>query len=662
MTGGIAILKWDEKKQLILFGGKGGVGKTSISCATAFWAAKKGKKVLIFSTDPVHSLSDCFGKKIGDTITPITKNLSALEINAEKILQEYKAEHGAIIEQIVGEGTYLDDEDIKKLSRLSMPGLDEVMALKKIMEFIGENSYDQYILDTAPSGHTIRLLALPDLIDKWVDVLVLMHKKKEYMRQAFTGRNIEDEASRFLKQLKTDIRKVRDILCDAERTLFQVITIPEVMAIEETIRFLSLLEEYSIPVQNMIINQMIPEKGCLFCSEKRKQQQEHIDSLKKKKEHSFVRLVEIPLYLKEIQSLETIETFSRILYDKEYVYPLPSPHAHKLLSEKKFAKAHALSSVNIRTKMHINKETKLLLFGGKGGVGKTTLACATALHYAKNGKRVLVFSTDPAHSLSDSFGVEIEDKVTQVAPNLYALEINAAKLFEELRDEYKKEIKEFFKHVFLNSRQGGMSMPIDQKIMTDIFDLSPPGIDELMALKKFIDLFEEKKYDLFILDTAPSAHTLRLLALPDNIIEWTTLIIELKRKYPMSGNVGTFLQKVLQTIKKAKETFHDAEKTQFVAVTIPEAMGFHQTKDLVERLQQLKIPVKNIIVNKMTPANSCGFCLSRVKQETFYAEAIKGEFPLCAVLFVPYEKKEVRTMCELEAFSGHIFSMFGEKI
>ena len=602
---------------------------------------------MIFSTDPVHSLSDCFGKKISDTITPITKNLSALEINAEKILQEYKAEHGAIIEKIIGEGTYLDDEDITKLSQLSMPGLDEVMALKKIMELIGENSYDQYILDTAPSGHTIRLLAMPDLIDKWVDVLVLMHKKTEYMRQRFTGRNIEDEASRFLKQLKADILRVRDILCDADRTLFQVITIPEAMAIEETMRFLSLLEEYNIPVQNIIINQMIPKNVCSFCSEKRKQQQEHIENLKKKNEYN---VVEIPLYLKEIQSLDSIEIFSRIVYDKEYTYQLPS--AHEMLSEnseKKCVKVNARSSINI------NKETKLLLFGGKGGVGKTTLACATALHYAKKEKKVLIFSTDPAHSLSDSFGVRIEDEVTQIASNLYALEINAAKLFEELRNEYKKEIEEFFKHVFLNSRQSGMSLPLDQKIMRNIFDLSPPGIDELMAFKKFIDLFEEGKYDLFILDTAPSAHTLRLLALPDNIIDWTTLIIELKRKYPMSGNVGTFLQKVLQTIKKAKETFHDTEKTQFVAVTIPEAMGFYQTKDLIERLQQLKIPVKNIIVNKMTPESSCVFCISRSKQEAFYAEAIKKELSLCNVLFVPYEKREVRTIHGLEAFSEHLF-------
>ncbi|MBI5073535.1 ArsA family ATPase [Candidatus Woesearchaeota archaeon] len=658
----MAILKWDEKKQLILFGGKGGVGKTSISCATALWAAKHGKRVLIFSTDPVHSLSDCFGKKIGDTITPIAKNLSALEINAEKILEEYKAEHGTLIEQIIGEGTYLDDGDIKKLSQLSMPGLDEVMALKKIMEFIGDNSYDQYILDTAPSGHTIRLLALPDLIDKWVDVLVLMHKKKEYMRQRFTGRNIEDEASRFLKRLKEDIRKVRDILCDVDRTLFQVITIPEAMAVEETTRFCSLLEEYNIPVQNIIINQMIPKNVCSFCSEKREQQQEQISNLKKKKEHSLVRLVEIPLYLKEIQSLETIEIFSQIIYDEENIKNVCHfSSAHKSLSRKKFAKAHALSSMNIHAKINVNKETKLLLFGGKGGVGKTTLACATALHYAKKGKRVFVFSTDPAHSLSDSFGVRIEDEVTQVAPNLYALEMNAAKLFEELRNEYKKEIEDFFKHVFLNSRQGGMSLPIDQKIMTNIFDLSPPGIDELMALKKFIDLLEEKKYDLFILDTAPSAHTLRLLALPDNIIDWTTLIIELKRKYPMSGNVGTFLQKVLQTIKKAKEIFHDTEKTQFVAVTIPEAMGFYQTKDLVERLQQLKIPVKNIIVNKMTPENSCDFCISRRKQEDPYAKAMREEFPLCTVLFVPYETREVRTIGGLEAFSGHIYNIFEEK-
>ncbi|MFH1317025.1 MAG: ArsA-related P-loop ATPase [Candidatus Woesearchaeota archaeon] len=193
--------------KLLIFGGKGGVGKTSCAAATAIYAASKGKKTLILSTDPAHSLSDSFEKEIGNKITRINENLEvlrnpkgisetqgnkvssapkiakrflsapktqgfldALEIDAASLLKDYKTKYGDLIKQIANEGTFFSKEDIQEFFDLSLPGMDELMALVKIIDILEEDKYDLLILDTAPTGHTIRLLEMPQLLTSYVNV------------------------------------------------------------------------------------------------------------------------------------------------------------------------------------------------------------------------------------------------------------------------------------------------------------------------------------------------------------------------------------------------------------------------------------------------------------------------------------------------------------
>jgi len=303
----------------------------------------------------------------------------------------------------------------------------------------------------------------------------------------------------------------------------------------------------------------------------------------------------------------------------------------------------------------LKKDLKLLLFGGKGGVGKTSCATATALEAAKQGKKVLVFSTDPAHSLSDSFGCNIGDKITKVAKNVYALEIDAQKLFNQLKEGYREEISKFFRHMFRTSGGTGISLPLDEKIMSDLYDLNPPGVDELMALKKIIEFIESKEYDLFILDTAPTGHTLRLLALPDDAITWTKTIIEVRRNYPIIGEVGESLISTLKTIKKAKKTLTDPKKTEFIAVTIAEAMGVYQTERLIKNLKILKTPVEHLIINKIIPANRCNLCISQKKQQKNYINEINKKFFGYKITEMPQFESEINGLKKLTKFSEVLF-------
>lgn len=631
------------KKQLLLFGGKGGTGKTTVAAATALKAAEQGKKVLIFSTDPVLSLSDSFGQKIGNKITEVTKNVYALEIDAEALLEKFREENGDVFKQIINEGTYLDDEDITKFAKLSLPGLDEVMALIRVMDFLDEAEYDMYILDTAPTGHTMRLLTLPSLMSRWVDVLLEMHGKKRLLMKAFTGKIVDDRADKFLKKIRQDIKRVRSALTNPQKTQFTVITIPEAMSVYETKRFMQMLKHNSIPVSSIIINRVLPVNTCGYCTARREQQQAYVKELREAFPDYGIK--EMPLFYHEIKGVNDLLMFSKVLYYQNYEVPSAKRVSFEIFSRERQALFDVLK----------NNDLKLLLFGGKGGTGKTTVAAATALRAAEQGKKVLIFSTDPAHSLSDSFGCSIGDRITRVAEGVDALEMDAEKLFEDLRERYKKEIRAFFEGTLRSEKGIGLRLSVDEKIMADLFDLSPPGVDELMALKKLIDFIESKEHDLYILDTAPTGHTLRLLALPDTAIEWAKVLIQIKKKYPIIGDVGESLQTMLDAVKKAKDVLTDPVKTQFVTVTIPEALSVYQTERLINNLDKLKISSEHVIINQVIPKNKCGLCLSQRKQQLGYVKEIGKKLSKHKITEMPLFPHEIRGLKDLEEFSKALF-------
>ncbi len=210
----------DEGLRFLMFGGKGGVGKTTASAATALhWAHSRRGGVLVISTDPAHSLSDSFEQPIGDQITPIQGevNLFALAIDPGKRLEKFRERYGSVIETIVERGTYFDQEDIQQFLALSLPGLDELMAVIEIAELVREEQYALVILDTAPTGHTLRLLALPELMAQWLHVLDLMLEKHRYMRSVF-GRPRRDETDDFLERMKSDTKRLRALLQDTRIT------------------------------------------------------------------------------------------------------------------------------------------------------------------------------------------------------------------------------------------------------------------------------------------------------------------------------------------------------------------------------------------------------------------------------------------------------------
>jgi len=320
-------LKEDALK-LILFGGKGGVGKTTCASSTGFYLAKEGFKTLVISTDPAHSLSDSLGQKIGDEIKGVegVKNLSALEVNAQKALSQFKVKYEAQIKKIFDTSTYLDQEDIDSIFALPIPGIDEVMGFKTIVDLIEEAEFDKYIVDTAPTGHALRLLTLPELLDEWIKVLAKMRWKYRYMVETFSGKYNPDEGDDFLVEMKKTVKKIEGLLKDQNKCEFIAVTIPEDMAILETERLINNLNKYGIKVRQLAVNNVLDLslkdgkvypaglelRDCEFCRERSKAQEEYIKQIRRK--FSNLKTTIIPLQPREVKGIEALDNFKGLLF------------------------------------------------------------------------------------------------------------------------------------------------------------------------------------------------------------------------------------------------------------------------------------------------------------------------------------------------------------
>lgn len=299
--------------QFILFGGKGGVGKTTMASASALEFAKK-RKTLIFTTDPAPSLGDSLEQKLSNEPTKIAgvENLWAMEIDAKIVLKEFKEEYGEDILDILQQGTYLSDEETEEIFSLDIPGLDEVMGLKKITDFMVSREYDLYIVDTAPTGHTLRLLTLPELLDEWIKFLASLRWRYHYMVERFSGKKKIEKADEFLLEMKKTVKRVRELLQDPAKTEFIVVTIPEAMGVLETEDLIKDLEKSHIPTSHIIINNIFPENKCDFCRSRRKNQEKYINEVKKKFKN--FNISEVILQPEEVRGIKNLKSLSKELF------------------------------------------------------------------------------------------------------------------------------------------------------------------------------------------------------------------------------------------------------------------------------------------------------------------------------------------------------------
>jgi len=307
----------------LFFGGKGGVGKTTAASATALFLlhnSKRNDSILLFSTDPAHSLSDSLDTRVGNRLVEVKAfrgaRLVAYEMDASLALERFRAAHGEVLAEIAERGTLLDEEDINQLLNLSLPGLDEVMSLFELSEVDREGTYAHIVIDTAPSGHTSRLLRLPEVFERIVWTLDLMGEKHRYMIEQFARRKAPmDRVELFLRDLNQRIASVRKLLYDTEQTSFTLVTIPEAMSVRETERYLELLKEQGVPVRDLIVNRVEQEHDeCKYCHARVMTQKRWLKEIARV--FKGMQIHSVPLMAQEVRGTEALKEVGNIIWKK----------------------------------------------------------------------------------------------------------------------------------------------------------------------------------------------------------------------------------------------------------------------------------------------------------------------------------------------------------
>ncbi len=322
-------------RKYIIVGGKGGVGKTSMSAAVATSFADRGQKTLIVSTDPAHSLSDAFGQSVGggDPVPVLgIENLYAQEVDPESMKRTFKMmnQNGA-----AGQMAGLEDmglDDLNSLFETLPPGFDEAVALVEIIKYIeGDAAYqrfDRIVFDTAPTGHTLRLLSLPDFLDGFFGKIISMKTKFSGMMNQFKGMfggasDADMNASMAdMEELKRSMGRVRDLFRDEYQTEFVVATIPNMMAISESRRLLDELRKENIPVRHVFVNQVQPENdGCTFCSARWKEHSANMAYIQQQFEGLQISTVQS--FDREIKGAGALRTMGSQLFPNNAQAPAP---------------------------------------------------------------------------------------------------------------------------------------------------------------------------------------------------------------------------------------------------------------------------------------------------------------------------------------------------
>jgi arsenite-transporting ATPase len=326
----------DQKSlRWIFVGGKGGVGKTTTSCSLAIQLARVRRSVLLISTDPAHNLSDAFSQKFGKEARLVNgfDNLSAMEIDPNGSMQDLLAGQGD------GAGGQGGGDDLNAMGSgvggmmqdlaFAIPGIDEAMSFAEVLKQVKSLSYETIVFDTAPTGHTLRFLQFPSVLEKALAKVSQLSSQYGPLLNGFlgaggtlpNGQNLNDMMEK-LESLRETISEVNTQFKDAELTTFVCVCIAEFLSLYETERMIQELTNYGIDSHSIVVNQLLfPKSGsdCDQCNARRKMQRKYLDQYEELYAEDF-NVVKMPLLVEEVRGKEKLDRFSEMLV-KPYVPP-----------------------------------------------------------------------------------------------------------------------------------------------------------------------------------------------------------------------------------------------------------------------------------------------------------------------------------------------------
>ncbi|KAG2485745.1 hypothetical protein HYH03_015554 [Edaphochlamys debaryana] len=676
-----------QQRKYIMVSGKGGVGKTSLSASLAVRLAEAGHTTLVVSTDPAHSLGDSLAQDVSGGGPVLLQGtdlpLWGLEIDPEQAKREFLEGTGgangadagpSAAEQVgdfmnrVGFGFVVDQLKELKLGELlntPPPGLDEAVAIAKVVQFVQSAEYARFsriVFDTAPTGHTLRLLTLPDFVDASLAKVIRLRRKlnsaTSVVRGLFGAGENQDELIEKLELLQQRVRMVKHLFRDASQTEFIIATIPTFLGVNESARLLRALRSEHIPCKRIIVNQLVgPGQGEAYLRLKMKDQIAALEMVAADPALKQLRKVIAPMVDLEVRGVPALSYFGNVVW------------------------------TNVYDEMNAGADRKYFLLGGKGGVGKTSCSSSLAVKFASDGLPTLVVSTDPAHSISDAFDQDLSGgepvKITSPLGNdlpLWGLQLDPEQAKQELRevlaDDGGKKLNETLDSLGL----GAVTEQLKDLQLGELLDTPPPGVDEAIAIAKVVQFLKAPEYAHFkriVFDTAPTGHTLRLLSLPDFLDASIGKLVRLRQKLSsatsavksfFSGGQAAEVDVAVQRLEQlqarmedAKALFRNQRTTEFIIVTIPTVMATAESCRLAAALQHEGIPLKTIIVNQVVQASATDKFLAARRADQARAMAhLKedvGPDGLASLQLIqgPLCDLEVRGLPALQYFGGVVW-------
>ncbi len=601
----------------LFFSGKGGVGKTSMACTHAVRKAEEGLKTLIVTTDPASNLSDVFEQEIDHKITRIESlpNLWAMEIDSDQATQDYIDRamdpiRAAFPPQMV---EVMEEQ-------MSGPCTVEVAAFDRFTDFLDSTKeqsvdFDLIIFDTAPTGHTIRLLELPAEWSQSIDEA-----------SAGSGQTCLGPAAA-IQDAKFKYERALAAMRDTTLTIFIFVLHPEQISIDETHRAIKELSKLEIGSYRLIVNGIIPPEGTknpLFAA-RAEMQQKYLTQIRQTLDYptEYMTLLSV-----EIKGVKRLQQVGKIFFDGA-----PARSITQTQPDHQINLGDITPLAIIRERISPNGHHHTIFFAGKGGVGKTVASCITAVWLARQGHQTLLVTTDPASHIGDVLDSPVSDVITPVKgqPNLWAVKIDP----KAAAETYKKRILD-------DARQRGRP---EKAIQVMEEELNSPCTEEMAAFDKFIEYASEGDWESVIFDTAPTGHTLRLLELP---VEWSKQI-DIKVFSSVDGSAADDVAK--QRFGKVIEMMRDPQKSTFAFVMYPEATPIIEAWRAAQDLSTVGINPSLVVANMVIPEEQVNtpFTQSRRAMQEIYLLEIAHRFnlPVAQIPLLPNEIKGLEMLAEL---------------